>query len=129
MYIYMIMPVGSDPEYAAKREVLQSLESTNRVQLHLPFERTDLHAIQPSDVLGDLKRAELVVADLSLERPSCYFELGLAQALEKPCVLVAKRGTALHQVFGRSQTQFYVDLDDYAHLMLSIVAGREGGAV
>ena len=54
----------------------------------------------------------MVVADLTLERPSCYYEVGLAQALNRQVVLVAERGTPIHQAHDRDKVIFYDSLDD-----------------
>lgn len=55
----------------------------------------------------EIEGATLVIADLSLQRPSCYYELGLAQALGRTTLLVAEEGTDVHQAFGRSDVLFY----------------------
>ena len=43
-----------------------------------------------------IRNAYFVVADLTSERPNCYYELGFAQALKRPAILVAEKGTELH---------------------------------
>ena len=63
-----------------------------------------------TSVLQDMKTATLVIADLSLERPSCYYELGLAQSLGVPTLVLAASGTRIHQLADRENVLFYVDL-------------------
>ena len=75
MYVYFISPVGSDPSYPAKRNVLANLEPELGVTFYFPLERRPSFALEAAK--ADLARAHLVIADLSLERPSCYFELGV----------------------------------------------------
>jgi nucleoside 2-deoxyribosyltransferase len=60
-----------------------------------------------------LEDADIVLADLSFERPSCYFEVGFAQALGKRVALIATDGTAIHQVIGRDALIFYNTISDY----------------
>jgi hypothetical protein len=58
------------------------------------------------DVKGDYRittktiemigRARLVVADLTHERPNCYFELGYARGLSKIVITTARDGTQVH---------------------------------
>jgi hypothetical protein len=67
-------------------------------------------------MLNEMKRelagAMFVLADLTLERPSCYYELGLAEALGLPVRLVAEFGTAIHQSAERDKVQYYRSLSD-----------------
>jgi hypothetical protein len=43
-----------------------------------------------------ITRARFIVADLTNARPNCYYEVGYAHALGKPCILIAKEGTERH---------------------------------
>lgn len=43
------------------------------------------------NIKREIRRAQFVVADLTDERPSCYFEVGYAEALRKPVVFVASK--------------------------------------
>jgi ribose 1,5-bisphosphokinase PhnN len=47
-------------------------------------------------VLGNIRSAEFIVADLTHERPNVYYEIGYAHAHRKPTVLTARRGTRPH---------------------------------
>ncbi len=71
--------------------------------------------------LQDIKGASFVLADLSLERPSCYYELGLAEALGKPIYLVAEDGTDIHQTASRRLVSYYKDNDEYKALITNIL--------
>lgn len=69
-------------------------------------ESTGLDAKRVKDVQGDyritdkiismIESARLIVADLSLERPNVYFELGYARGLGKTVITIAKQGTNIH---------------------------------
>lgn len=43
-----------------------------------------------------IKKAEIVIVDLSYERQNCYFEVGYALALNKDIILTAQEGTKIH---------------------------------
>jgi hypothetical protein len=52
------------------------------------------------DIVGriksEIKKANFVVADLTDERPSCYFEAGYAEALNKPIIYIASNDSIIH---------------------------------
>lgn len=65
-----------------------------------------LRAERVKDVVGDYKitdqvmkmirTARLIIADLSLERPNVYFELGYARGLGKTVITIMRAGTKVH---------------------------------
>jgi hypothetical protein len=80
-------------------------------------EITNINRITP-EMLNRIKKSAIVIVDLSLERPNVYYELGFADALEKPIIVTAKEGTKIHFdakdfpiLFWNSQTQLKKDLE------------------
>ena len=118
-YFYVIMPLTSDPDSAAKQNILHFEGRNHGVEPYFPF---DHMTGTLSAVLSDIKNACFVFADLTCERPSCYYEIGLADALAKPVILVAKKGTRIHQVYGH--VRFYESISHYASLVLDAVKHR-----
>lgn len=65
-----------------------------------------LRAERVKDVVGDyriteqvmkmIRSARFIVADLSLERPNVYFELGYARGLGKTVITIMRAGTNVH---------------------------------
>jgi len=47
-------------------------------------------------ILSEIERCEMVIADLSYERPNVYYEIGYAPALKRRPILFRKTGTRLH---------------------------------
>ncbi|HTE14574.1 MAG TPA: hypothetical protein VK642_05815 [Burkholderiales bacterium] len=119
-YIYFVSPVASDPNYNAKRAALAEVEKETGQKFFFPLEERDSFSLQATK--EDLARAFLVLADLSLERPSCYFEVGLAQAVGTQVVLIAVTGTILHQAGATSSVRSYADLAEYRAVVRQIAS-------
>jgi len=47
-------------------------------------------------ILDRLKNAYFIIADLSQERPNCYYELGFAHALGKPVIMLINSKDKIH---------------------------------
>ena len=118
-YVYFVSPVGSDPNYEAKRRILAGLENETGVRFFLPVEHRSPFSLQATK--SDVENALVVIADLSLERPSCYFELGIAQALGATVVLIASAGTTLHQAGNECAVHMYADLEEYRCVVVDAV--------
>lgn len=81
----------------------------------------------------EIRRAQFIVADLTDERPSCYFEVGYAEALNKPILFVASResvvdpGTDTKIHFDIHQNvQFFTNHEELIEkLRAAITANRE----
>lgn len=58
-------------------------------------------------ILGSIAMSEFVIADISDERPNVYYEIGYADALDKPVILLAKHGTKLHFDLQGMKVLFY----------------------
>jgi hypothetical protein len=114
-YVYFVSPVGSDPGYAAKRKVLAGLEAELDIAFFFPLERYSSFTVESAK--ADLAAASLVIADLSLERPSCYFELGIAQAAGARVAVIIASHTVLHQMGHAVPVRKYANLDEYGSVV------------
>lgn len=47
-------------------------------------------------ILSEISRSEIVFADLSGERPNCYYEAGFAHAIGKEMIFTVRKGTPIH---------------------------------
>lgn len=54
-----------------------------------------------------INQAEFIIADLSLERPNVYLEIGFAWGLKKPVILIAREGQRLHFDVSHHKCLFY----------------------
>ena len=116
------MPVGSDEHFAEKKRILTNAAGYTVFKPSLPLNGEYCSDFDLDSTIRILQDSEFVVADLSLERPSCYYELGLAQALGKRTFLIAEMDTPLHQAYGRNSVRFYRDLGHYQRIISEILS-------
>ena len=124
--LYVISPVAADPDFAAKRAILASTAGALGLKPMFPLDRDPSVALEKAT--DDIRTATFVLADLSYERPSCYFELGLAEAAGADVGIIAKAGTPIHQVGYASQVNFYRDLEDYRQLVARLLEAKFASA-
>lgn len=117
MYFQVIMPIGANPDVVEVQSIIATVAKKYVLTPHFPRYATDDPVFNLQSTLHDLRGAEFVLADLSLERPSCYYELGLAEALAKPVFLVAELGTPIHQTASRRLVRFYRDYMQYVEIL------------
>lgn len=93
---FVIMPIDSSkPDL---QDVLKSIKSIC-AKFGISAVRADEieHQQQITDVvLQQIRECEFLIADLSLERPNVYYEIGYAHAIGKRPILFRKKGTPLH---------------------------------
>lgn len=58
-------------------------------------------------IMDGIRNASFVVADLTLERPNVYLEVGYAWGLGRPVILVAREGQKLHFDLSHHKCLFY----------------------
>ena len=73
-----------------------------------------------------IKSAEFVIADLSLERPNVYLEVGFAWGLGKPVVLVAREGQRLHFDLSHHKCLFYKNISKLSESLEKVLLNMFG---
>ena len=66
-------------------------------------------------IIDNIKRARIVLVDLTEDRPNCYFEAGYALALNKPVIF--QRLNAPHY-----EAKFEFDVKDFNHILYGTIA-------
>ncbi len=95
-YLFILMAMKSDD--LLLEDTLAAIKRSAN-SLGLRAERVDEIAFtgQITDkILGSIRCAEYIVADLTHERPNVYYELGYAHAFNKTAILMARKGTPIH---------------------------------
>src|SRR5258707_4615155 len=98
MNFFMITPHKSDPLFGEKRHIVERVSKQYGVNVYYSsgypiYSESDLRKN-----IQFLKSTDFCVADLSFERPSCYFETGFVQSMGRSDDLIALVGTTIHQV-------------------------------
>lgn len=119
------MPVGSDPDFPEKQMAIR--RGVEAAGLHVRF--PDYLIANPNFIrehfVEQLKSASGVLADLSGERPSCYFEIGFAEALGLPIFLIAENGTTIHQSAFRHAIRHYSSVQDIEGIVFGLLTREE----
>jgi nucleoside 2-deoxyribosyltransferase len=68
-------------------------------------------------IMDGIRAAHFVVADLTLERPNVYLEVGYAWGLNKPVILLAREGQRLHFDLSHHKCLFYTRIGKLADVL------------
>lgn len=110
--VQVIMPIGSDPDYRAKQQAIERGARAAGLYARFPQYDPAYRKFDVAEAVARLREAAIVLADLTAARPSCYYELGLAEAVGRPVRLVAALGTEVHQTGGREGVHYYSTLNE-----------------
>jgi hypothetical protein len=104
--VFVIMPIqgekfGTQDQQRIYKEYDERFEAIERVLSGHDCVSIRIDKEHPLDDLvarikGEIDKAKFIVADLTDERPSCYFEAGYADALDKPTIYVASKESVVH---------------------------------
>jgi hypothetical protein len=68
-------------------------------------------------IMDGIRNAEFVVADLTLEKPNVYLEVGYAWGMNKPVLLLAREGQRLHFDLSHHKCLFYKTIGKLAEAL------------
>lgn len=94
-YEYVIKPVVEKHQYKIQRA--DEISSTNLIT---------------TEILNAISRSDFVVADLTYEKPNCYYEVGFAHSLGRPVIIIAKEGTERHFDIAGYKWNYWKDYKD-----------------
>ncbi len=115
--VFVIMPISGIQTASAKLRILTEVAQERNWSAHLPAYDPDAPDFNLNETIREMHASNLIVADLTGERPSCYYELGLAEALHLPIFAIAERQTEIHQTSIRGEVRSYANLDEFTQLI------------
>lgn len=124
MNLFVITPYQSDPLYEIKKAIVLNLSKANGLDAYYASNYLIDGKLDIDRSIELYKNADFFIADLSYERPSCYFEVGYVQAMNKHVFLIARKSTVIHQVQNKDTIRLYNDLSSYSELITSILKRR-----
>ena len=119
MTIFYIAPHYFDSGFDAKYQILKRIASKYNVNI-LKGIKKNKGAFDINKTMQLYEKADCFIADLSFERPSCYYEVGYVQGLGKLVKLIAFANTHIHQVKG--EVKSYASIDEYEQLIGSLIS-------
>lgn len=121
VFIVMAMPKGDfwaeDVHKTIKRACQALGFDAERVD-DIPFTGQITQKIKSS-----ISLAQLVVADLTHSRPNVYYEVGFADAFDKPLLLVAREDAEIHFDLAGEKVLFYRNMSQLEDLLSKTLVG------
>jgi hypothetical protein len=126
--VVVVMSFSRDPKLEDAYESFQEICHEHQYECSRVDNTNSVGRIIP-EIYARIKKAALVIADLTEERSNVYYELGLAQGLNKPVVVTAFKGTPLPfdvadipTIFWEGQKQ----LKDKLRERVALIASSQG---
>ena len=116
--IFYIAPYYFDSEFYTKFKAIEEITKDNKIKI-LRAVKTEGKDFDIDKTMKLYSEADYFIADLSFERPSCYYEAGYIQGMKKELFLIAAKGTRIHQVKG--EVNFYSNFNEYKVIIKEII--------
>lgn len=115
--VFVIMPISGIEITSDKLQIVRDIAGERCWTAHLPSYDPGAPVFNLNETIREMRASTLIMADLTGERPSCYYELGLAEALHLPIFAIAELNTEIHQTSIRGEVRSYNGLDEFAELI------------
>lgn len=112
----VIMPWISRTEAELRKTALTEVSEKLGIDVNFPEYRKNISYFNIQETIERFIKASFVLVDLSFERPSCYYELGIAESIGAKVVLFALQGTPIHQTSHHTEVRFYENMQQFKSL-------------
>jgi hypothetical protein len=122
--VHIIMPVWSDPRFKEKQVAIARGANAAGFPVRFPEYPAANPEFDANVYERQLRSSSAVLADLTGERPSCYFEIGFAEGMGRIIHIIAEVGTDIHQSAYRHRARYYSSLAELELLVFEILASE-----
>ncbi|WP_143069919.1 nucleoside 2-deoxyribosyltransferase [Hymenobacter actinosclerus] len=119
--VFIVAPYTIDSLYNKKKRIMEELCTKYNIEFVRAEDSLSARSLNAEETAILLQQCDFAIADLSYERPSCYYEVGYLQALQKKVYLICAKNTTIHQVLGRNNVVLYSNLGDYKATIENII--------
>jgi predicted Rossmann-fold nucleotide-binding protein len=127
-HVVVIMSFTDDPKLQDLYESFKEICEEYQYECSRVDDSTAIGRIVPQ-ILGRIRQSAFAIVDLTVESPNVYYELGLAEGLNKPCVVTAYKGIDLPFDVKDVPTIFWVNqtqLKEALRERIGAIASLEG---
>jgi len=93
--VFVIMKFNDKALDSAYEGVIKKIAKSYKYRAFSINEIQDSGKIN-EQILEEISKSEIVLADLTGERPNCYYEAGFAHAIGREIIFTIKKGTPIH---------------------------------
>ncbi len=115
--LFMATPYKLDPNHEQKKIIVRELLKSTPIELLIANDNPEGRSMTVEKTIEWMQTSNFFLVDLSYERPSCYYELGYIQSMDKATLIIAKSGEKIHMSLNRNQIRFYDNLEDYKRIV------------
>ncbi|GAB3636710.1 hypothetical protein GCM10027422_23000 [Hymenobacter arcticus] len=115
--VFIVSPYNIDSLYTEKKRIIEILCEKYSVNFVRAEDGVTGRSLNAEETALLLQQCDCAIADLSYERPSCYYEVGYLQAIRKPVYLTSDTNTALHQALEIENVLLYSGLNEYRKII------------
>lgn len=109
--IFVIMALRSETEAFFERAVRPAAEAVGLKAVRIDREEPEGYITEA--ILSAIRRSVFVLADLTFERPNCYFEAGYAKGAFRRVVFTCRNDHDVRAAKARSPTRVHFDVDAF----------------